>query len=360
MCRWCGNDVGTAEYVEADIDERKILDDYLKSQKKDDVLGTLFLIPLLLFGVGSIVYKLIVGSPVAWWLWILGSICAIMLMAMPFVIKDARMGKKAIALRKLFADNNYSLAAIADAIPKLEAEADALKKSDIDKASELRELTDSLKEFVLKAYSGVSIKQQYSQGDRHGLKADESASVADVPVARHAHADEERILYIVPPTHCPACNYAYRSQDFDGNATTVTCPHCTCEIDIMHKSVRTETQAMIRDYFVNNKKFKSKGGSIALWVMCIIFLAVSIFTIVGSGPEKFFFSARPLWPVMALMFLAFYIHNIKKQKTLVEKVKNGFTDIFELEVFIKSQASLMEDDFNELKMKIVKNLQKQA
>ena len=358
VCRWCGNDVGVIEYIEVDFDEKKLLDDILADrQQLESVTGinapsvlNLLIVPLFAaIPVVLVIYKLIMSLPVAWYMWILGVFGAMAVIGVPASIRQSKNIYN--ALKNLLVQKDYSFDAISAEIPILKSRAEEIKEQKESESELLKELADALERLMPYAYSQITVREQYTKGNRNGIKTGQGGHTAPASMEQ-----DEKPLYIVPPHNCPACNYSYSMQDIKD--TTVICPHCSYEINVVDKSVRTETQAMIRVFFLNNKKMEADiSNKIMMW-FSIILLIVSVGMILTHGIELFFFSWRIVMLFMSSVMFCFYFSASHNKRTLIKNVKNGLNDLFEIELFINKRAGTMQEDFHKLKAEIIKNLKK--
>ncbi|MDL2320268.1 hypothetical protein LJC45_03955 [Alistipes sp. OttesenSCG-928-B03] len=372
VCRWCGNDVGVAEFVDADYNEKDILENVMANRKElEDASGLdapSWENRLLVPAVGAIpvvilAYRLFVGASIPWYLWVLGAFGVICIFA---VFSDSKRDTKVYnALKKLLAEKNYSFEDLAAEVSTLKAQAEELKAAEKDKDAEMTEkFAESLERLITYAYSKIKVQEGYTKGGRYGVKAEIAPDVAQteqgVPVNATVSAtgvNEERLLYIVPPTNCPGCNYAYKAQDLDKGSPLV-CPHCALEIDLVDENVRTEAQAMVREFFTNvrNQKAGTLGSKIMVGFGASL-IVISAIIILTMGVEKYYFSWRALLGFMGCIVLVFGIEGVMSHKKLVKNVQKGMNDLFEVEMFIKKSA-LPIDEFNKLKAEIVKRLKK--
>ena len=358
VCRWCGKDIGVAEYIEADFDEKKLLDDILADrQKLENVSGIEapsifnFLIVPLIVAIPAIlvIYKLLNGSSVAWYMWILGIFSAISVIVVPTLAQENK--KIYNALKNLLAQKNYSFDAIFAEIQILKSKAEEIKEQRESEAELMNKLAGALERLMPYAYSQIVVREQYTKGERNGVKTEQYIHKESPSMEQG-----EKPLYIVPPHNCPACNYTYSAQDIKD--TTVTCPFCSYEINVVDKSVRTETQAMIREFFLNNKKMGADtSNKITMWFSIILF-ATSAWLMLTQGIEQFFFSWRFFILFMGSVMFCFYFSASHNKRSLIKNVKNGLNDLFEIELFINEQAHTMQDDFQKLKAEIIRNLKK--
>lgn len=373
VCRWCGNDVGVAEYVEADFDEREILDAILADRKKleeeagveEPSLMNLIAVPAIVaVPVVLVLYKLVSGGHIAWYLWVLGALGLLTLCYMPAMYKQTNRVYN--SLKELVARKNGSLTALADEIAPLKARAAEIREEQDSEADFLEALAEALGRLVRYAYSKARVREQYAAGDAKGVRADGEAAPAAAGAApanaaagisaATAMPQQERLVYIQPPQRCPACNHIYTTQELAHG--TVVCPDCGLEIDLVDEHARTEVQAMVRRFFEGDKKLSAKTShNILLW-MGIGLLALCAGAMITSGIEHFFFSWWVLLLFLTALLLGVTLQDIVRQRALAREIREGMNDLFELEMFVAVQSPFLKDDFTALKAEIVKKLKK--
>ena len=123
VCRWCGNEVGTEETVEIS-DDKQLLTDILKNREELEAgagvsSGKLnfILIALCCTPFVYVIYDMINGNPVRWYMYLLMGISAFLFMGMYVGWKESRDYYK--MLKDLIVTHNYSLVSLSSEIAVL-------------------------------------------------------------------------------------------------------------------------------------------------------------------------------------------------------------------------------------------------
>lgn len=388
VCRWCGKDVGVAEYVEADFDEEKLLEELLADREKlenetgveaPSLMNMVAVPAILAIPVVLVLYKLAAGGSIAWYLWVLCALGLLTLCSMPAMYRQTNRVYN--SLKELIRRKGYSLEGIADEIGPLRKRAAEIREEQDSEAEYLDALAGALEKLIPYAYSQVNVRQHYAAGDNRGVRADVKSAPSDAAAATSAVSaaaadsaeavnpassieptpdpfpQQERLVYIRPPQRCPACNHIYTTQELGGK--TVVCPDCGLAFDLLDEHARTEAQAMVRQFFAKDKNLGAKTSYKYVLGIGIVLLIVCAGLMVSRGIEAFFFSGWVLLLLMAVLLLGVVIQSMCAQRAIAREIREGMNDLFELEVFVMARSSFLKDDFAALKAEIVKKLKKE-
>lgn len=387
VCRWCGKDVGVAEYVETDFNEREFLDDLLADRQKleeeagvdaPSLVNRIAVPALLTVPVVLVLFKLATGGNIAWYLWVLAGLGVLTLCSLPGMIRQTNRVYE--SLKELIVRKGYSLEAIADEIGLLKARAAEIREEQSSEADVLEALAEALEKLIPYAYSQVEVREHYAAGDTRGVRAQAQAAPADAsaespavtvmpaesdstqtpasagPVAG-SYPQQERLVYIRPPQRCPACNHIYTTRELAGK--TVVCPDCGLEFDLLDEHARTEVQAMVRRFFAKDKNLEAKTSYKYALGIGLLLLAICAGSMVSRGIEGFFFSGWVFLLMVAVLMVAVVIQSMLAQRAIAREIREGMNDLFELEVFVRARSPFLKDDFVALKAEIVKKLKKE-
>lgn len=383
VCRWCGKDVGVAEYVETDFNEREFLDGLLADRQKleeetgvdaPSLMNRIAVPALLAVPVVLLLYKLATGGSIAWYLWVLAGLGAVTLCALPGMIRQTNRVYE--SLKELIVRKGYSLEAIADEIGPLRKRAAEIREEQDSEAEYLDALAGALEKLVPYAYSQVEVREHYAAGDSRGVRAQPQAAPADAsaespavtampaepdstqaPASAGSYPQQERLVYIRPPQRCPACNHIFTTQELAGKS--VVCPDCGLEFDLLDEHARTEVQAMVRQFFAKDKNLQAKTSYKYALGIGLLLLAICAGSMVSRGIEGFFFSGWIVLLMVAVLMVAVVIQSMLAQRAIAREIREGMNDLFELEVFVRARSPFLKDDFVALKAEIVKKLKKE-
>lgn len=383
ICRWCGKDVGVAEYVETDFNEREFLDGLLADRQKleeevsvdaPSLVNRIAVPALLTVPVVLVLYKLATGGNIAWYLWVLAGLGVLTLCSLPGMIRQTNRVYE--SLKELIVRKGYSLEGIADEIGPLKARAAEIREEQSSEADVLEALAEALEKLIPYAYSQVEVREHYAAGDSRGVRAQPQAAPANAsaespvvtampaesdstqtPASAGSYPQQERLVYIRPPQRCPACNHIYTTRELAGKR--VVCPDCGLEFDLLDEHARTEVQAMVRQFFAKDKNLQAKTSYKYALGIGLVLLAICVGSMVSRGIEEFFFSGWVVLLMVAVLLVASVIQSMLAQRAIAREISEGMNDLFELEVFVRARSPFLKDDFVALKAEIVKKLKKE-